>query len=83
MDYIDTKRTPKLSPSFMANIHPSLDIDTLTDTEGAALLLSIPAATLTKWRSTGEVRIPFVKIGRQIKYRTSDLKKFIESSTIR
>ncbi|MGZ4978017.1 MAG: helix-turn-helix domain-containing protein [Methylobacter sp.] len=43
----------------------------------------IPEATLIKWRSTGEVRIPFVRIGRQIKYRTSDLKAFIEINTIR
>jgi hypothetical protein len=61
----------------------SLDIDTLTDTEGASALLTIPEATLIKWRSTGEVRIPFVRIGRQIKYRTSDLKAFIEINTIR
>jgi excisionase family DNA binding protein len=61
----------------------SLDIDTLTDTEGASELLKVPAATLTKWRSTGEVRIPFVKIGRQVKYRTKDLKAFIESSTVK
>lgn len=61
----------------------SLDIDTLTDTEGASTLLTIPEATLIKWRSTGEVRIPFVRIGRQIKYRTSDLKAFIEINTIR
>lgn len=61
----------------------SLDLDTLTDTEGASNLLAIPTATLIKWRSTGEVRIPYVRIGRQIKYRTSDLKAFIETSTIK
>jgi excisionase family DNA binding protein len=61
----------------------SLDIDALTDTDGASVLLSVPASTLTKWRSTGEVRIPFVRLGRQIKYRTSDLKKFIETSTVK
>lgn len=67
----------------MAFQHLSFDIDTLTDTEGASTLLAIPAATLIKWRSTGEVRIPFVRIGRQIKYRTRDLKAFIESSTVK
>jgi hypothetical protein len=61
----------------------SLEIDALTDTEGASSLLSIPMATLIKWRSTGEVRIPYVRIGRQIKYRTSDLKAFIETSTVK
>ncbi len=61
----------------------TLDQDTLTDTEGASSLLAIPVATLIKWRSTGEVRIPYVRIGRQIKYRTRDLKAFIETSTIK
>ncbi|MBM4208249.1 MAG: helix-turn-helix domain-containing protein [Gammaproteobacteria bacterium] len=46
-------------------------------------MLAVPAATLIKWRSTGEVRILFVRIGRQIKYRTLDLKAFIESSTVK
>ncbi|WP_083930126.1 helix-turn-helix domain-containing protein [Methylovulum miyakonense] len=67
----------------MSNSEISLDTDKLVTTEKAAELLSIPAATLTKWRSTGQVKIPFVRIGRQIKYRTTDLKCFIESSTIR
>ena len=57
----------------MNNSEVSLDADMLINTEKAAELLSIPAATLTKWRSTGQVKIPFVKIGRQIKYRTTDL----------
>jgi hypothetical protein len=61
----------------------TLDMDTLTDTDGASSLLAIPTATLIKWRSTGEVRIPYVRIGRQIKYRTSDLKAFIETSTVK
>jgi Helix-turn-helix domain len=61
----------------------TLDMDTLTDTDGASSLLTIPTATLIKWRSTGEVRIPYVRIGRQIKYRTSDLKAFIETSTVK
>jgi Helix-turn-helix domain len=61
----------------------TLDMDTITDTDGASSLLAIPTATLIKWRSTGEVRIPYVRIGRQIKYRTSDLKVFIETSTVK
>jgi len=56
--------------------------DVLTDTDGAARLLHIPAATLIKWRSTGENNIPYVKIGRQVKYRTTDLKRYIEQHTI-
>lgn len=61
----------------------SLDIDKLTDTEGVSSLLAVPPATLIRWRSTGEVRIPLVRIERQIKYRTSDLKAFIETITVK
>ena len=60
----------------------SFDQDVLTDTDGAAKLLHIPAATLIKWRSTGENNVPYVRIGRQIKYRTTDLKKYIEKHTV-
>jgi hypothetical protein len=60
----------------------SLNVDALTDTDGASKLLHIPAATLIKWRSTGENNVPFVKIGRSIKYRTSDLKTYIERHTV-
>lgn len=53
--------------------HIDLKSDVLINTALAAVLLGIPAATLSKWRSTGEVDLPFVKIGRggQIQYRRS------------
>jgi len=60
----------------------SFDHDVLTDTAGAAKLLHIPAKTLNKWRSTGQNNLPYIKIGRQIKYRTTDLKKYIERHTV-
>lgn len=60
----------------------SFDQDILTDTQGASRLLDIPASTLVKWRSTGENKIPFIRIGRQVKYRTIDLRAYIESHTI-
>ena len=62
---------------------PSLDIDTITDTNGASTLLNIPAATLIKWRSTGQNNIPFIKIGHQVKYRTADLRAYIEGHTVK
>lgn len=60
----------------------SFDVDILTDTNGASGLLNIPAKTLIKWRSTGQNNIPFVRIGRKIKYRTTDLKAYIERHTV-
>ncbi len=53
----------------------------LATTEEAATLLKINAATLQKWRSTGENNIPFVKIGRSVRYSTVDLKAYVERHT--
>jgi len=50
----------------------------LLTTEEAAALLAIAAATLTKWRSTGENNIPFIKIGKSARYRSEDLTAYIE-----
>jgi len=47
----------------------------LVDQNGASKLLNIPAATLQKWRSTGEVSIPFIKLNRSVRYSTSDLRE--------
>ena len=62
---------------------PSLNIDTIIDTIGASKLLNIPAATLIKWRSTGQNNIPYIKIGHQVKYRTADLRVYIERHTVK
>ncbi len=53
----------------------------LVDQVGASELLNIPAATLQKWRSTGEVGLPFIKIGHGVRYNTADLREWIENNT--
>ena len=37
--------------------------------------------TLAVWRSTGRYNLPFVKIGRLVKYREADLVAFIDRRT--
>jgi len=59
----------------------SLNNDILITTDDAAKILSIPAATLTKWRSTGQNNIPFVKIGRAVRYRTKDLREWLDKNS--
>ncbi|WP_235185959.1 helix-turn-helix domain-containing protein [Methylomarinum vadi] len=61
----------------------TLTDDELVDQTTAGRLLCIPPATLQKWRSTGENNIPFVKIGRNVRYRTVDLREYIERHTKR
>lgn len=67
--------------ALQATTQPNLHHDVLIDTVGAGQILNIPPSTLVKWRSTGEVQIPFIRINRQIKYRTTDLLAYIESHT--
>jgi len=59
----------------------TLSDDVLIDQIEAGKILGIPPATLQKWRSTGENNIPFIKIGRGVRYRTTDLKSWIEANT--
>jgi predicted site-specific integrase-resolvase len=59
----------------------SFSVDRMVDTEGAAQLLGIEAATLVKWRSAGENDIPYVRIGRNIRYRTFALRDWVEKNT--
>ena len=54
--------------------------DLLTAPE-AAELLGVTVGTLSVWRCTGRYSIPFVKIGRSVKYRRDAIERFIESRT--
>lgn len=50
----------------------------LTSVE-AATYLAIQPQTLAKWRmGGGEAAIPFIKVGRNIRYQLSDLENYIE-----
>jgi excisionase family DNA binding protein len=56
-------------------------LDLLTEDEAAALLRVEPQ-TLRLWRATGRYGLPFVKVGRCVRYRRCDLEKWIESRVI-
>jgi len=79
----DTLEIINIVKKTLSETTPILDLQSnvLTDTAGASKILHIPATTLVKWRSTGEVNIPFIRINRQIKYRTTDLLAYIEDHT--
>lgn len=71
-----------------SKIKPGVSIDlgalpksTLLDESDAANALDVSAGTLSVWRSTGRYNLPFVKIGRRVKYRAADLLEFIERRT--
>lgn len=52
----------------------------LFTTTEAGTFLKTPAKTLVTWRCTGRVRLPYVKIGGNVRYRKSDLEAFIAAN---
>jgi hypothetical protein len=53
----------------------------LTETQAAAFI-EIRPGTLSVWRSTKRYPLAFVKVGRAVRYRQSDLRAFLESRRV-
>jgi excisionase family DNA binding protein len=53
----------------------------LLSSEQAAAYLGVTKSTLATWRCTGRYAIPFVKVGRKVRYRKADLDRFFEQRT--
>ena len=53
--------------------------DNLTPKQTAALL-NLPEATLSVWRCTNRVVLPFFKLGHHVRYRRSDIERFINGN---
>lgn len=47
----------------------------------AAEVLGVKSTTLAVWRSTGRYNLPYLKVGRLVKYRISDLAEFLARRT--
>ncbi len=47
----------------------------------AAKMLGLAPNTLAQWRFSGRVDLPFIKIGRNIRYRPDDIEKFLQRNT--
>ncbi|MQM35866.1 MULTISPECIES: helix-turn-helix domain-containing protein [unclassified Candidatus Accumulibacter] len=53
----------------------------LLDEKEAAHFLDTSPGTLSVWRSTGRYNLPFIKIGRNVRYRRADLIAWLEKRT--
>ena len=51
----------------------------LLDEHAAAVMLDLSPGTLRVWRSTGRYNLPFLKIGRNVRYRRADLQMWLEA----
>lgn len=55
--------------------------DTITPAQASAYL-GVAATTLSIWRCTKRYPLPYIKCGRLVRYRVSDLEAFMASRTI-
>lgn len=57
-------------------------IDPLLDETQTAERLGVSPNTLQVWRSSKRYPLAYVKIGRNVRYRTSAVEQFIASRTV-
>jgi len=60
----------------------SPDKSPLHDPGKAADFLGVSKETLAVWRCTKRYPLPYVKVGRLVKYREADLTAFVESRRV-
>jgi Helix-turn-helix domain len=53
--------------------------DLVTADEAARILGNLAPNTLAVWRTTKRYALPYLKVGRLVRYRRSDLEKFLAS----
>jgi excisionase family DNA binding protein len=53
----------------------------LIDSQETAEILGISKSALEVWRTTGRYQLPFIKVGRNVRYRRSDVSEWLDSRT--
>jgi len=59
-----------------------IEDDPLLDTREMAELLGVKPETLENWRTTKRYALPYIKVGRCVRYRKSDGQKFLDARTV-
>lgn len=54
----------------------------MIDADQAALCMGVQKATLAVWRCTGRYKLPFVRVGRRVMYRVSDIEAWLQERTV-
>ena len=52
--------------------------DALLTPDDVAEMLDVSPQTLASWRTTGRYDLPFLRIGRLVRYRRSDIDEFLD-----
>lgn len=69
-----------LAASSVAEILRPKNAD-LVDEREAAKILDVSPGTLSVWRSVGRYQLPFLKVGRKVRYSRKALEAWLESRT--
>lgn len=78
------KRSISMKASTQRKENSSLDlweIDHLLTDDETAKIVGVTPGTLQVWRSTGRYKLPFVKVGRNVRYVQSNLIDWIQEPT--
>lgn len=67
--------------SALTTILKNQSTDQLFNPPEAAAYIGVSVDTLSVWRCVGRYNIPFIKVGRLVKYRKSALDSFLDSRT--
>jgi excisionase family DNA binding protein len=54
----------------------------LVSRQEAADILNVQPQTLAKWASVRRYDLPYIKVGKAVRYRRSDLQQFMNRNTI-
>jgi len=54
----------------------------LLSTHQASIYIGVSPGTLEVWRCTKRYQIPFIKVGRLVRYRKSELDNFLDHRTV-
>jgi hypothetical protein len=54
----------------------------LLDPAQTAAMLDVKRQTLALWRTTKRYPLPYIKVGRSVKYRLADVEAFLEGRTV-
>ena len=65
----------------IASIIKNQSADPLFTPPQASSYLEVTESTLSVWRCTGRYNIPFVKVGRLVRYKKSALDAFLDRRT--
>jgi len=65
----------------MDQFTPTTNTKDLLDDISAAEILGVTPGTLAVWRCTGRYSLPFIKVGRKVRYRRADLDAWLDART--